>query len=138
MGPRPNALLLSGLCRRVGSEDSKALFFLLDLASGWSANLTTFSQAIPSAYNAPTPPRQNKSPRNKSSHSFSYEVLHVPVRFGACSRSLLSWCDYSRVLLYQGDVQPILAFRPSAPRLQKTGKPRLLSSSRLGPATYFA
>ena len=53
MGPRPNALLLSGLCRRVGSEDSKALFFLLDLASGWSANLTTFSQAFPSAYNAP-------------------------------------------------------------------------------------
>ena len=32
---------------------AKALIVLTDLASRWSANLTTFSQAVPSAYYAP-------------------------------------------------------------------------------------
>ena len=118
--------------RKEDEKELKHLPILADLASGWSVNLTTFSQAIPSAYNAPPPPHQNKSPWNKSSRSFSYEVLHVPVRFGACSRSLLSWCDYSGVLLFQGGLPALLGLQPVGPETpeDRQASPSVLVSAR--------
>ena len=113
-----------GPLQKGGLNQLQHVFFLSDLASGWPVNLTTFSQAFPSAYRAPR--------REVSLFVGSFRcvpVLSLPP-IVACAPSQGPWDP-------KGGLQQVHASGPTAPLGSRGSATHTICPCLGGPATWF-